>query len=192
MAALMQTSLYLCLYRNLSLCVKMIFYSSRGWCHRKYTATKLPDAHSRHSSVSKWSSLVPSAHQELQTPTDKRIFVLAAAFRAGYTVDQLYELTKIDRWFLYKMKNITDHERLLETYNQVRLIERYRTSVFSWFLLFFVNVVRPIQDENAMPPEVMRKAKQLGFSDKQIALAVQRWVGKTSRAGGHITWLFLG
>lgn len=60
--------------------------------------------------------------QELQTPTDKRIFVLAAAFRAGYTVDQLYELTKIDRWFLHKMKNITDHEHLLETYNQVRLI----------------------------------------------------------------------
>lgn len=45
----MQTSLYLCLYRNLSLCVKIIFYSSRvcGWCHRKYTVTKLPDAHSR-------------------------------------------------------------------------------------------------------------------------------------------------
>lgn len=35
-------------------------------------------------------------------------------------MDQLYQLTKIDRWFLHKMKNITDHERLLETYNQVR------------------------------------------------------------------------
>lgn len=60
--------------------------------------------------------------QELQTPTDKRIFVLAAALRAGYTVDQLYKLTKIDRWFLHKMKTITDHERLLETYNQVRVM----------------------------------------------------------------------
>uniref|UniRef100_A0A667ZIH9 Multifunctional protein CAD n=1 Tax=Myripristis murdjan TaxID=586833 RepID=A0A667ZIH9_9TELE len=79
-------------------------------------------------------TIKPVSDQELQTPTDKRIFVLAAAFRAGYTVDQLYELTKIDRWFLHKMKNIADHERLLETYNQ---------------------------------------AKQLGFSDKQIALAVQ-------------------
>lgn len=57
----------------------------------------------------------------MQTPTDKRIFVLAAALRDGYTVDQLYELTKIDRWFLHKMKNITDHERLMETYNQVRI-----------------------------------------------------------------------
>uniref|UniRef100_A0A4W5KBC5 Carbamoyl-phosphate synthetase 2, aspartate transcarbamylase, and dihydroorotase n=1 Tax=Hucho hucho TaxID=62062 RepID=A0A4W5KBC5_9TELE len=82
---------------------------------------------------------------ELQTPTDKRIFVLAAALRAGYTVDRLYDLTKIDRWFLHKMKNITDHEKVLESYNQ---------------------------DESAMPLEVMRKAKQLGFSDKQIALAV--------------------
>uniref|UniRef100_A0A671QET6 Carbamoyl-phosphate synthetase 2, aspartate transcarbamylase, and dihydroorotase n=1 Tax=Sinocyclocheilus anshuiensis TaxID=1608454 RepID=A0A671QET6_9TELE len=84
--------------------------------------------------------------QELQTPTDKRIFVLAAALHAGYTVDRLYELTKIDHWFLHKMKNITDHEKLLEAYNR---------------------------DESAMPPEVLRKAKQLGFSDKQIAQAVQ-------------------
>uniref|UniRef100_A0A3B4TF12 Multifunctional protein CAD n=1 Tax=Seriola dumerili TaxID=41447 RepID=A0A3B4TF12_SERDU len=89
-------------------------------------------------------TIKPVSEKELQTPTDKRIFVLAAAFRAGYTVDQLYDLTKIDRWFLHKMKNIADHERLLETYNQ-----------------------------STMPPEVMRKAKQLGFSDKQIALAVQ-------------------
>ncbi|KAM8846963.1 multifunctional protein CAD [Synchiropus picturatus] len=91
-------------------------------------------------------TIKPVSEKELQTPTDKRIFVLASALRAGYTVDQLYDLTKIDRWFLHKMKNIADHERLLETYNQ---------------------------DESAMPPDVMRKAKQLGFSDKQIALAVQ-------------------
>ncbi|XP_062406509.1 CAD protein isoform X1 [Sardina pilchardus] len=91
-------------------------------------------------------TIKPVSEQELQTPTDKRIFVLASALRAGYTVDRLYELTKIDRWFLHKMKNITDHEHLLETYNQ---------------------------DESTMPPEVMRKAKQLGFSDKQIAMAVQ-------------------
>ncbi|KAG5276977.1 hypothetical protein AALO_G00112050 [Alosa alosa] len=91
-------------------------------------------------------TIKPVSEQELQTPTDKRIFVLASALRAGYTVDRLYELTKIDRWFLHKMKNITDHEHLLESYNQ---------------------------DESTMPPEVMRKAKQLGFSDKQIAMAVQ-------------------
>uniref|UniRef100_A0A8C1N021 Carbamoyl-phosphate synthetase 2, aspartate transcarbamylase, and dihydroorotase n=1 Tax=Cyprinus carpio TaxID=7962 RepID=A0A8C1N021_CYPCA len=84
-------------------------------------------------------------NEELQTPTDKRIFVLAAALHAGYTVERLYELTKIDHWFLHKMKNIADHEKLLKAFNQ---------------------------DESAMPPEVMRKAKQLGFSDKQIAQAV--------------------
>ena len=44
--------------------------------------------------------------QELEQPTDKRMFVLAAALKAGYTIDRLYELTRIDRWFLHKMKNI--------------------------------------------------------------------------------------
>uniref|UniRef100_A0AAX7T6L1 Dihydroorotase n=1 Tax=Astatotilapia calliptera TaxID=8154 RepID=A0AAX7T6L1_ASTCA len=67
-------------------------------------------------------TIKPVSEKELQTPTDKRIFVLAAAFKAGYTVEKLYELTKIDRWFLHKMKNIADHELLLETYNQVRPI----------------------------------------------------------------------
>lgn len=75
--------------------------------------------------------------------------MLAAALYTDYSIDRLYELTKIDRWFLCKMKNIVDHEKLLETYNQ---------------------------DESALPPEVMRRAKQLGFSDKQIALSVQRSV----------------
>ncbi|CAL8315987.1 unnamed protein product [Lota lota] len=91
-------------------------------------------------------TIKPASETELQMPTDKRIFVLASALKAGYTVDHLYDLTKIDRWFLNKMKNIADHECLLETYNQ---------------------------DESTIPPEVMHKAKQLGFSDKQIAMAVQ-------------------
>lgn len=103
--------------------------------------------------------------------------MLAAAFKAGYTVEKLYELTKIDRWFLHKMKNIADHELLLETYNQVRPIRRnmkklraVQNGLRCW--------IPSVQDESSMPPEVMLKAKQLGFSDKQIALAVQRWVGK--------------
>ena len=50
---------------------------------------------------------------ELREPTDKRIFVLAAAIKAGYEVERLYKLTKIDRWFLHKFKNIVDwHTRL--------------------------------------------------------------------------------
>merc|ERR1711892_476556 len=51
---------------------------------------------------------------ELMHPTDKRIFVVASALKAGYTVDKLYELTKIDRWFLSKMKNIVDCHISLE------------------------------------------------------------------------------
>ncbi|NXG47218.1 PYR1 protein, partial [Psilopogon haemacephalus] len=84
-------------------------------------------------------------HTELETPTDKRIFVLAAALRAGYSIERLYELTKIDRWFLHKMKNITDHAELLESYRE---------------------------EQSTMPPAVLMRAKQLGFSDKQVALAV--------------------
>ncbi|KAG8536136.1 hypothetical protein GDO81_027043, partial [Engystomops pustulosus] len=87
-----------------------------------------------------------ASDEELATPTDKRIFVLAAALRAGYDIERLYDLTKIDRWFLHKMKNITDHLAVLETY----------------------------QDESTMPRSVLCRAKQLGFSDKQIAQAVQR------------------
>ncbi|XP_078506206.1 multifunctional protein CAD isoform X4 [Lissotriton helveticus] len=90
-------------------------------------------------------TLKPASDMELETPTDKRIFVLAAALRAGYSIDRLYDLTKIDRWFLHKMKNITDQASMLETYRQ---------------------------NENKMPSEMLLKAKQLGFSDKQIAQAV--------------------
>ncbi|RZF42901.1 hypothetical protein LSTR_LSTR003617 [Laodelphax striatellus] len=82
--------------------------------------------------------------EELAQPTDKRMLVLAAALRAEYSVDRLYELTKIDRWFLHKMQNIIRMHKTLEglTSHQV-------TS------------------------DVMLHAKQLGFSDKQIAFLVK-------------------
>nr|XP_020663975.1 CAD protein [Pogona vitticeps] len=88
----------------------------------------------------------PASDMELETPTDKRIFVLAAALWAGYSIERLYELTKIDRWFLHKMKNITDHALRLESYRQA--------------------------EPGTMPPPVLKLAKQLGFSDKQVAQAV--------------------
>ncbi|KAL1140533.1 hypothetical protein AAG570_000463 [Ranatra chinensis] len=81
---------------------------------------------------------------ELEQPTDKRMFVLAAALKAGYSVDRLYELTKIDRWFLYKMKNIITMQSALEELTP--------------------------QD---LTPEIILPAKQLGFSDKQIASFVK-------------------
>ena len=48
--------------------------------------------------------------KELQNPTDMRIFVIAAAMEKGYSVDKIHDLTKIDKWFLYKLQNILDHQ----------------------------------------------------------------------------------
>ncbi|CAG9761006.1 unnamed protein product [Ceutorhynchus assimilis] len=81
---------------------------------------------------------------ELMEPTDKRMFVIAAALKQGYSVEKLYDLTKIDRWFLQKMKHIVDYNSLMET------IEWYNFT-----------------SENLL------EAKQLGFSDKQIATAAK-------------------
>ncbi len=79
--------------------------------------------------------------RELTQPTDMRIFVIADAFEKGYTVDQIFELTKIDKWFLVKLQNIFNHKNLLEKYNTLEDI----------------------------PDEDLRKAKILGFSDFQVA-----------------------
>ncbi|CAH0382214.1 unnamed protein product [Bemisia tabaci] len=78
--------------------------------------------------------------EELEQPTDKRIFVLAAAIKANYSIQRLYDLTKIDKWFLYKMVNIINMYTLLESLST-----------------------------KALPVEVLLKAKKLGFSDTQIA-----------------------
>nr|NVI70454.1 rudimentary [Cucujiformia] len=81
---------------------------------------------------------------ELEQPTDKRMFVVAAALRKGYTVDKLFNLTKIDRWFLQKMKNIIDWNTHLESLTQKEIYY-----------------------------SVLLKSKQIGFSDKQIGEAVK-------------------
>lgn len=82
--------------------------------------------------------------EELKEPTDKRMFVVAAALKSGYSVDKIYNLTKIDKWFLEKMKNIIVWTTHMETLDQQHL--SYST---------------------------LLKVKQLGFSDKQIATAVK-------------------
>ncbi|XP_012269304.2 CAD protein isoform X2 [Athalia rosae] len=86
----------------------------------------------------------PIDDEDLERPTDKRMFVLAAALKAGYSIDRLYELTKIDRWFLEKMRNITSYYTLLEDLDPTKLSH-----------------------------DVLLRAKQIGFSDKQIATAVK-------------------
>ena len=78
---------------------------------------------------------------ELANPTDLRTFAIAQALEEGYSIDRIYELTKIDRWFLGKLKNIVDYKHKLCGYNSL--------------------------DE--LPAEVLREAKVLGFSDFQIA-----------------------
>ncbi|MBQ7213417.1 MAG: carbamoyl-phosphate synthase large subunit, partial [Bacteroidales bacterium] len=81
----------------------------------------------------------------LSHPTDLRIFAIDAAFDAGYTIDRIYELTKIAPWFLDKLKNIHDYKLVLASYKK-------------------------IED---LPADVLYKAKQLGFSDFQIARFVE-------------------
>ncbi|MHB9054561.1 MAG: carbamoyl-phosphate synthase (glutamine-hydrolyzing) large subunit [Paludibacteraceae bacterium] len=78
--------------------------------------------------------------KDLSIPTDKRVFYLSKAFEKGYTVDRIYELTKIDRWFLYKLKNIIDTAHLIEKCTNT---EQLSTDLFI-------------------------KAKKIGFSDYQI------------------------
>ena len=80
----------------------------------------------------------------LREPTDKRIFVISKAMRAGYTIDQIHALTKIDRWFLQKLMNIMNTSKELHTYNGIADV----------------------------PAELLRKAKVQGFTDFQISRAV--------------------
>ena len=79
--------------------------------------------------------------EELANPTDLRIFAIAQALEVGYTVERIFELTKIDPWFIERMKNIVDYKAVLEGYNSLE----------------------------ELPNEVLKKAKLLGFSDFQIA-----------------------
>lgn len=80
----------------------------------------------------------------LREPTDKRIFVIEKAFDQGYTVDQIYELTKIDKWFLLKLKGIHDTDQELRAVGNINLLDN----------------------------ELLKKAKVQGFTDFQIARAL--------------------
>ncbi len=78
---------------------------------------------------------------ELEHPTDLRIFAIAQALEEGYTIERIYELTRIDPWFIGKLKNIVDFKNKLLAYNTLE----------------------------ELTPEIVREAKILGFSDFQIA-----------------------
>ena len=91
---------------------------------------------------------IADVDKALREPTDKRIFVISKAMRAGYTVDQIHELTKIDKWFLDKLMNIMQTSMELQQWgnNHTQLSQ--------------------------LPDELLIKAKRQGFSDFQIARAI--------------------
>lgn len=105
--------------------LRMIGQGMHGFCENKELVIKDIDA-------------------ALKAPTDTRIFVISKAFRAGYSVDDIHNLTRIDKWFLSRLKNILNTAEELESYT----------------------------DLEGISPELMRMAKQQGFSDFQIARAV--------------------
>ena len=87
---------------------------------------------------------IDNVDEALKEPTDKRIFVIEKAFNAGYTIDQIHELTKIDRWFLQKLYKIHETDGELHACTSINVLDN----------------------------ELLRKAKVQGFTDFQIARAV--------------------
>ena len=97
-----------------------------------------------HGFVENKELVLPDIDKALREPTDRRIFVISKAFRAGYTIDQIHDLTKIDKWFLQKLYGIIQTANELEACNKIAEVS----------------------------DELMRKAKVQGFSDFQIARAL--------------------
>lgn len=97
-----------------------------------------------HGFVSNKELVITDIDKALREPTDKRIFVISKAFRQGYTIEQIHELTRIDKWFLQKLHNIIETATELET----------------------------IRDIEKIPEDLLRTAKKQGFSDFQIGRSV--------------------
>lgn len=95
--------------------------------------------------------------EALRDPTDNRIFVISKAMHRGYTIDQIHDLTKIDKWFLYKLKHIIDIDETLKKCKSVNVLDK----------------------------ELLRTAKIYGFTDFQIARAVglENELGNMAKAG---------
>ncbi|WP_036885666.1 carbamoyl-phosphate synthase (glutamine-hydrolyzing) large subunit [Porphyromonas gingivicanis] len=91
--------------------------------------------------------VIKNLDQALREPTDTRIFVISKAFRQGYSVEEIHDLTRIDKWFLHRLRNILDTAELLEQHNSA----------------------------DTLSADLIRRAKQQGFSDFQIARAVFKY-----------------
>ena len=101
-----------------------------------------------HGFVENKELVIDDIDKALREPTDKRVFVISKAMRAGYTVYQIHDLTKIDKWFLYKLENIMQTSKELHEWG---------------------NNHKQIAD---LPAELLYKAKRQGFSDFQVARAI--------------------
>lgn len=100
---------------------------------------------------------IDNIDEALREPTDKRIFIISKAMHKGYTIDQIHDLTKIDKWFLHKLKHIIDIDETLKKCKSVNVLDK----------------------------ELLRTAKVYGFTDFQIARAVglEHELGNMSKAG---------
>ena len=98
----------------------------------------------KHGFIENSPMRIANIENALKEPTDSRIFVIESAFRKGYDVDKIHELTKIDKWFLYKLRNLYQTATELESLNHIKDI----------------------------PQDLLKLAKHQGFSDFQIAKAV--------------------
>ncbi len=103
-----------------------------------------------HGFVENKELVIEDVDKALREPTDKRIFVISKAMKAGYTVDQIHELTKIDKWFLYKLESI------IKTSLKLRDMSGQFTN----------------EPESKEVRDILRLAKQQGFSDFQVARAL--------------------
>ena len=103
-----------------------------------------------HGFVENKELVIDDVDKALREPTDKRIFVISKAMKAGYTVNQIHELTKIDKWFLYKLESI------IKTSLKLRDMSEQFTN----------------EPESKEVRDILRLAKQQGFSDFQVARAL--------------------
>ncbi len=113
-----------------------------------------------HGFVENKELVIPDIDKALREPTDKRIFVISKAFRAGYTIDQVHELTKIDKWFLQKLMNI------MKTSEELR-----KWKVENGELKMVTDIPHGNSQLSTFNSQ-LRKAKVQGFSDFQIARAI--------------------
>lgn len=114
-----------------------------------------------HGFVENHEIQIPDIEKSLHEPTDLRIFVVSKALKIGYSVEQIHQLTMIDRWFLQKLKHIVDIDQQLKEYTYLSEISEFmEPSEFKEYL----------QSPEVAP--LLHAAKVYGFSDFQIARAV--------------------